>query len=396
MPISDQRFAELLKSGAEKLAEAQSELQDALDDATMYFLAPGEPPSVAKILQQSNMHSIVQVLSQFVRSPGKTPEPVLTDDILELIETRVRHGTAELTLKGFRVGRAVAWRLWMKIAFKLSDDPDEILSFLDRSSILLNDYIEQTIELIGSHIKRIKTELEEGTPTSHRKLITAILDGQQLDPIFASRRIAYTLSGSHQALVLWKDSKPVEQLDYNLFMDDLIKQPHIGATFGLLNQDGTFWVWFSGEQPAQLSEFLSRHDLRATIGTRQKNMDGFALTHRQALAAQVISRQSIEQPILLAYECSRLPILLLKDREAFKSFSSEVLGALHSADRVYQDSLLAYLEHGCNLVQTAQELGIHRNTLQKRLDRAEDMLPETLNTNTRLQIGAALSALQNA
>ncbi|MCY1434250.1 hypothetical protein D9M71_503060 [compost metagenome] len=49
----------------------------------------------------------------------------------------------------------------------------------------------------------------------------------------------------------------------------------------------------------------------------------------------------------------------------------------------------AFLANGCNITQTAEALGTHRNTLLRRLERAQDLLPVQL-ADHRIQIAAAL------
>ncbi|MGN5820236.1 helix-turn-helix domain-containing protein [Pseudomonas aeruginosa] len=48
-----------------------------------------------------------------------------------------------------------------------------------------------------------------------------------------------------------------------------------------------------------------------------------------------------------------------------------------------------FLANGCNVTQTAEALGTHRNTLLRRLERAQDLLPVRL-ADHRIQIAAAL------
>lgn len=393
MHISDARFAELLRLGAEQLIETPAALQAAVDEATMHFVAPAEAPGVTKVIQRSNMLSIVHMLSQIVRSPGSVPAPVLSDELITLLERRVQSGTAELTIKGFRVGQAAAWRVWMRVAFTLSDNPAELHGLLDRSSVLLGSYIEQTIELANSHIERFRTELARGAPTSHRELIMAILDGQTIDPIAASRRLAYPLTGTHRALVVWSDDLAADQQEFERFLSSLAELQQTGALVSLFERPATLWVWFSGQASSKLSSLLSRHGVRAALGTAQSGLPGFTRTHRQALEVQDVARPAGVQATLVGYEEARLPILMLKDKRAFETFATEVLGALRRAEPVYLDSLRSYLAHGCNLLNTAQALGIHRNTLQKRLERISDLLPEPLSPQNRLQIGAALGCL---
>ncbi|MEV1166741.1 helix-turn-helix domain-containing protein, partial [Pseudomonas aeruginosa] len=62
---------------------------------------------------------------------------------------------------------------------------------------------------------------------------------------------------------------------------------------------------------------------------------------------------------------------------------------VYGAVTVLQRSLHAFLANGCNVTQTAEALGTHRNTLLRRLERAQDLLPVRL-ADHRIQIAAAL------
>jgi DNA-binding PucR family transcriptional regulator len=69
-----------------------------------------------------------------------------------------------------------------------------------------------------------------------------------------------------------------------------------------------------------------------------------------------------------------------------------MLGRLATESTVLQRSLHAFLAHGCSITQTAEALGTHRNTLLRRLERAQDLLPVPL-ADHRIQIAAALELL---
>ncbi|MGI0813402.1 helix-turn-helix domain-containing protein, partial [Pseudomonas aeruginosa] len=60
-----------------------------------------------------------------------------------------------------------------------------------------------------------------------------------------------------------------------------------------------------------------------------------------------------------------------------------------SAGWVNFPSAPTFLANGCNVTQTAEALGTHRNTLLRRLERAQDLLPVRL-ADHRIQIAAAL------
>ncbi|MDT4836486.1 hypothetical protein FQZ97_701860 [compost metagenome] len=84
--------------------------------------------------------------------------------------------------------------------------------------------------------------------------------------------------------------------------------------------------------------------------------------------------------------------LMTQDDRAARQFVASMLGRLATESTVLQRSLHAFLANGCNITQTAEALGTHRNTLLRRLERAQDLLPVQL-ADHRIQIAAALELL---
>ena len=68
------------------------------------------------------------------------------------------------------------------------------------------------------------------------------------------------------------------------------------------------------------------------------------------------------------------------DRGVYKGL--DIVRSLQSFDRLhhsdYVHTLRLYLEQQCNLVRASQTLHIHRNTLVYRLEKLQEMLPESL------------------
>jgi len=89
---------------------------------------------------------------------------------------------------------------------------------------------------------------------------------------------------------------------------------------------------------------------------------------------------------------ARLLSLMMQDTRAAQSFLISTLGRLATDSTTIQRSLHTYLAEGCNLSRTAEVLGTHRNTLGRRLERAQDLLPAGLDAH-REHVGAALELL---
>ena len=93
------------------------------------------------------------------------------------------------------------------------------------------------------------------------------------------------------------------------------------------------------------------------------------------------------------HELVSLQTILVSEESAFGRFASDVLGNFFSAPDDLKHNLLMYLKQGCNAAYTADQLGIHRNTLNRQLERANDLLPSPLGERNRLNIAVALEGL---
>lgn len=128
------------------------------------------------------------------------------------------------------------------------------------------------------------------------------------------------------------------------------------------------------------------------VGSVAQGLTGFIQSHEGAQSAQSLLAQSSTDASVAFYEDARLPLLLLENKDRATMFVHEVLGDLAAAPWPIRDSLCRYLREGGNISLTAQSANVHRNTMMKRLARAESLLPRPLSRN-RTEVAAALDLL---
>ena len=99
----------------------------------------------------------------------------------------------------------------------------------------------------------------------------------------------------------------------------------------------------------------------------------------------VVATIAEDQPVTLVD-------LLMSDQQRAAEFAEDQLGALaHSAPEL-RETISTYVRTGCNASATAAELYTHRNTILRRLERADELLPRPLSDNV-VNIAAALEIL---
>ena len=115
-------------------------------------------------------------------------------------------------------------------------------------------------------------------------------------------------------------------------------------------------------------------------------------------AIQLMKKDIYDGTILHYSEIGTYKLLFaIKDVDEIKSFYMENIGCLIESDKRDSRELIAtlrcYLENNCNLVNTAQDLFIHRNTLVYRLSIIKELLKKDLNDSSiRLELYNSLLA----
>jgi DNA-binding PucR family transcriptional regulator len=130
---------------------------------------------------------------------------------------------------------------------------------------------------------------------------------------------------------------------------------------------------------------------RAGIGRPGSGVDGFVATKHQAdLARSVAGVQG--GAAVTFYDDVALTAVLLRDRDAARAFAAEELGELAAdtrAARELRDTLATLFAAHYDQSRTAAVLGVHRNTIAKRLRRAEAILGRPITARPR-ELEAAL------
>jgi DNA-binding PucR family transcriptional regulator len=131
-------------------------------------------------------------------------------------------------------------------------------------------------------------------------------------------------------------------------------------------------------------------DTFIALGAPAPGIDGFRLSHRQALEAARVLRLKSEP--LGTYDALSLDALVLRDERAARDFMHHELGPLlddGKRTQVLLVTLRAYADSHWNAASTGARLGVHERTVGYRLATIEERLGHTL-AERRDQIGVAL------
>lgn len=206
--------------------------------------------------------------------------------------------------------------------------------------------------------------------------VEELLSGRPVDVAATSRRIRYQLLQEHQAFVAWSEDEGTvpetvaaavggpRALLIGLGVDLIAGW----APAGTLAFDGA-----SGTGPVG----LSRGGGAVAVGLPGAGVDGFRVSHEQAMEARRVARSCGTSRRCVFYEDVARLALLTRDAEHARQFAARVLGPLAGEDRRAQtlaETLFVVLEEHGSPRRAGRRLGVHENTVAKRLRSIDALL----------------------
>lgn len=394
-----ERVQGLLRQGAELVLtgppEWLDELDRVLDRESMKHLA--EDPSLAAAIRRTNRANVIHWAAANVREPGAPVLPNLGPEPLAIARDLVRRGLRESALDGYRVGQNVAWMRWMEIAFQLTRDPQELRELLEISGHSIAWFIDATISGIAAHMETERDELTRGTHAERREVVTLLLEGAPISVQSASQRLGYVLEQTHRAAVIWSDEAESELMALESAADALARCVGAQRPLAVVASAATLWVWVPGNSDPDRKQLMAAvHSLpgvRIAIGSRGRGVEGFRRSHLDALTTQRMLTRLQSRERIVSFDEVRLVSLVTQDAEGAQAFVQHTLGELAAASPELQSALAMFLRTGCNASRAAELLRTHRNTLLRRLTRAESLLPRPLD-DQRVHVAIALDVLR--
>jgi DNA-binding PucR family transcriptional regulator len=262
---------------------------------------------------------------------------------------------------------------------------------LDVCSQSISDFIEATLAAIAAQIELERDELTRGSHAERRATVALLLEGAPLPRQRAESRLAYGLGGTHTAAVIWADHTDgdLAQLDRAA---EAFGQVAGGRPLSVLASTATRWVWAPGPVDVDALAPAVGREVRIAIGSTGAGIDGFRRSHFAAITTQQMMARLHSPQQIAEYTDIELVALLTADADRAAEFVTRVLGELETASPELQSAVRIFVREQCNVSRAAGKLFTHRNTLLRRLARADELLPLPLTENS-LEVGVALDVL---
>lgn len=383
-PLPTPPAREIIRAGAQLALDPRPEMIAELDAASLSsetVRGALEDPVLAEGARQANLSSLLHWAAANVQNPGARVAPNLSAELLQASRDFIRHGLDDSVLETWRRGQNVAWASWMEICFGLTSDAhllNEVLSLTARS---IATFVDDTVAAVGDVMRRERAELTQGTHAERLATVTLLLEGAPVPRDRAESRLGYGLDGDHLAAIVWGGPRTTgDQLEQAA---ELLVQ-HTGAPRRLtvLAGSATLWLWLpTGNAPAMaaLEAGLSPlQDVRVAVGRPRRHVDGFRQSHLEASSTQRMMARLATHRRVGRYADTQLVALLSNDLTGADAFVSDILGDLADASPDLLLTLRTYLQEQCNAARTTERLFTHRNTVIRRLERCDRLLPRPL------------------
>jgi DNA-binding PucR family transcriptional regulator len=392
------RVRELIRQCSQLVVNARPEWLGEVDAAVLGANPTiASDPELAAAVSHSNRANMYFWGTANVRDPG-APVPANTGpEPMAIARELVRRGLDAYALDAYRVGEGVAWRRLMEIAFELTTDPAELHELLDVCSQSISVFVDDTLAFIAAQIESERDELTRGTHAERRETLALILDGAPITRQRAEHRLGYALTGTHTAAVIWSDNPA----------GDLARLDHAAEAFGqavgarplsVLASSATRWVWVRGVRDVDAAAALhhaigGESEIRVAVGPTADGMDGFRRSHFDALTTQQMMVRLHSPQQFAMFADVELVALITADADRAAVFVKHTLGAFESASAELQDTVRTFVAEQCNASRAAARLYTHRNTLLRRLARADELLPRPL-AGSSVNVAIALDVLR--
>jgi DNA-binding PucR family transcriptional regulator len=319
-------------------------------------------------------------------------------DAIEFTRQYARQGvTLGTLLRVYRLGHACFWRIW---SAKLRDcvSPDEANEMVDAASIFLFAYIDSVCARLAEVHAKESVRWHRSDNARRLGIVREILAGELRDEDVASRKLAWRLDRQHVALIMWRTEHDGAEEHDDRFESvvDGLQQAVSGKPLQVWADDGRLWLWVVVPNDFCAHRFHRVQvppDIRVVVGEPGAGLAGFASSHEQALAAQRVAQLTSRARVgIQNYRDLMLESLILADNVPVQRFLQEELGQLAEPSQMaarLRETLEVFLDSRQSPSRTASRLGLHKNTVIYRLERAAQLRGRPLSEH-RLELETAL------
>lgn len=351
---------------------------------------------------RSNLGVIISMMREGDDPRSVRPPPEAVGYTKEYV---VRGLELSLMQRAYRTAQSVFGGIILERLRAVTDNPDHLAEAMS----FFNAWIFAYVEAIERRLTDVYTsEYEQwtrGAGAVRAGEVRALLGGTApVDPAVASLRLGYELDRFHVGFVVWSEKSGERPGDTGALFEAMESAAvgvakSLGAGVPLTVAEGRHLACWAGRPSApdltrlRLPRTAGRNGLSVAAGTPAHGVEGFVLSHHEALMARRVAQlRGAGAANVAAYPELALEALLTDDLAAVQRFTERELGGLAADDDAtvrLASTLAIFLEEGSSFVGAARRLGVHANTVTYRVRRAEALLGRPVSER-QLELRVAL------
>ena len=299
-------------------------------------------------------------------------------------------------LRAYRVGHAcfADWVL-TELARQAGDAQLMIDTTLYMSKVVAG-YIDQTSEEMVAAYTREREHWLRNRSAARAARIRDLLSGQRINVSATEATLGYRMRQYHVGLVCWAG-------DAAAAVDNVTRLEHAishvagkascaGEPVFLPRDESSAWAWLplgirDTFDAAAASTAGVDADIHFAFGDVAKGTAGFRSTHRQAVAAQAVALAAgLPAPRVVTFSEVAPVAMMLGSPDLLRAWVLSTLAGLATDDENHarlRDTLLVFLQTGGSYKSTAEQLTLHKNTVQYRIRKAEESIGRPVGDNRR-------------
>jgi len=307
-----------------------------------------------------------------------------------------------LLQRAYRTAQGVFAGMILERLRRATDDPDHLADAMG----FFNAWIFAWIETIERQLTDVymaeREQWVRGAAAMRAAEVRAILAGAAVDVPAVSQRLGYELDRFHVGFVVWSETAEDSPGGAGALFGEMERvaaavAESLGARSALTVAQGRHLTcWAGRHEPQHLGDLRvprgAGKGLSVAAGTPAHGVEGFVLSHREALLARRVAQLRGDRASRASFPDLSLEALMVDDIESARRFAERELGPLAAGDDSttrLAATLTVFLEEGASFVRAARRLGVHTNTVTYRVKRAEELLGHPV-TERQLELRVAL------
>jgi len=354
-----------------------------------------------------NVETVLHILRHGIDVADVAPPAAAAEHARRLAQLDV---PAAALIRAYRVGQARFLARCIDQLLQLTEG--EHLEGLATQRMLerVSEYTDRVVEQVLTAYAHARDRWLRNRGAVLAMRVKAVLQDNELGDrtVAGAQRLAfgYQLERTHVGLVMWCEAKRDDHTTLDTLNDEAsriaLAARSSDSPLFVPFDEASAWVWLPFDTGAELTHdqiltVLSVCDpnVSLAVGEPGSGLAGFRRTHQQALSAQTVALVAGRKHFKVTPYVDVAPVAMMAaDIDSARAWVVETLGSLaidsprHARLR---DTARVFLGTGGSYTATAEQLSLHRNTAQYRIQKAEEMRGRPLRDG-RLDVELALLA----